>query len=173
MKICIAGGGTGGHLYTGIALAEAWTQASPGESPRLTPADIHFVGGTYGLEGSVLPTYPFPYTLLPARPVKGRTVLEKIKALVGLGVSYRKACAFLKKNRPGCVIGIGGYASVPLLLAAWRLGIPRSLIDQNAVPGVANRLLSRVADRVFVQFKEAQRFFPAGKTIQSGNPLPK
>lgn len=171
MKICIAGGGTGGHLYTGIALAESWTDPALPGGPHLEPRDTHFIGGTYGMEGAILPRHPFPFTLLPASPMKGKRLRQKAKALVQLARAYFRAVSLFKHDRPRCVIGIGGYASAPALLAAWRLRIPRVLIDQNAIPGRANRALSRIADKVFVHFKEAMAFFPAEKVIQSGNPV--
>jgi UDP-N-acetylglucosamine--N-acetylmuramyl-(pentapeptide) pyrophosphoryl-undecaprenol N-acetylglucosamine transferase len=104
-------------------------------------------------------------------PFGGKGLLKKGKALWHLARAYRKAVALLRRLRPNLVIGIGGYASVPTLVAAWRLGIPRTIIEQNAVPGRANRLLSRFSNLVFIHFKEAGAYFPREKTVQSGNPV--
>ncbi len=171
MKIAIAGGGTGGHLYSGLALAEAWTATADGRTAPLSRSDIHFIGGSYGLEGAILPATGFAFSLLPAQPFRGRGLLAQLRALWGLWVAWIAALRLLRRLKIDCVIGIGGYASLPALFAACCLAIPRVLIEQNAVPGLANRILGRLVQRVFIHFSAAEKFFHSGKVVRSGNPI--
>jgi len=160
--VVIAGGGTGGHLYPGLALADALA----GRGIAVT-----FVGTAGGLEARVVPTTRYPLHLLPGRQVRGGGVGRAAlgaAALVGAVAGARRLLATL---RPGLVVGVGGYASVAAVVAA-RLGrLPTMLLEQNVIPGAANRWLGRIAARVCVGFAESSRWFPSGRAVHTGNPI--
>lgn len=159
----IAGGGTGGHVFPGIALAEAFLSAFPGGS-------VSFVGTESGLEARAVPARGFAIDFVPSGQVRGKGVgaLRGIARMTrGLAVAF----SVLRRRRPDAVFGVGGYASVPVALAAALSGIPLFLQEQNSVPGRANRLLGRVARRVYAGFAGAVPFFPAGRAVVTGNPV--
>jgi UDP-N-acetylglucosamine--N-acetylmuramyl-(pentapeptide) pyrophosphoryl-undecaprenol N-acetylglucosamine transferase len=159
----IAGGGTGGHVFPGIALAEAFLSLSPGGS-------VSFVGTERGLEAKVVPARGFAIDFVSAGQVRGKGaggLYGMARMIGGLGPSYR----VLRRRRPDFVFGVGGYASVPVSLAACALGVPLFLQEQNAVPGRANRMLGRMARRVYTGFGEAKTCFPPGRASVTGNPV--
>ncbi len=158
----IAGGGTGGHLFPGLAVAQG-VLARGGE--------VLFVGCGRKIEALALAQVPFAVETIKAEGVLGRPVWAKLRALVRMGAAVRAARHILRRFGPQGVLGVGGYASVPVLLAARLLGIPCAIHEQNSIPGLANRFLARLAARVFVSFAEAQEFFPAQKVIHTGNPI--
>jgi UDP-N-acetylglucosamine--N-acetylmuramyl-(pentapeptide) pyrophosphoryl-undecaprenol N-acetylglucosamine transferase len=161
-KLLIAGGGTGGHIFPGIAIATEW---------RNRGGEAVFVGTPRGQEGRLVPEAGFPLQLLPGGALKGRGLLQKLRTLLGLIPAICRATALLRHERPACVLGIGGYASGPMCLAACLLRIPTAITDQNAQPGFTNRVLGRFVRCVFISFEEAGRFFPARKTFLTGNPV--
>jgi UDP-N-acetylglucosamine--N-acetylmuramyl-(pentapeptide) pyrophosphoryl-undecaprenol N-acetylglucosamine transferase len=158
----IAGGGTGGHLYPGLALAHAL--ASGGVS-------VAFVGTAGGIEARVVPASGFPLHLLPGRQLRGGGVTRAAAGLVTAAGAAARAVALLGALRPRLVVGVGGYASVAVVVAAALRRIPTLLLEQNAVPGAANRLLARLARRVCVGFEESIAFFPPGRALHTGNPV--
>jgi len=166
MKCVVAGGGTGGHLFPGIAIAEAFTEREAGN-------EVLFIGTERGIEVRVLAGGKFPLKTIRAMPLKGRSLLEKIKALGTLPLALSEALSVLREFRPQIVLGVGGYASGPALLAASLLGIKRAIHEQNMVPGMTNRILRGFSQRIFVSFEETKKYFPGKKTIVSGNPIRK
>ncbi len=162
MRLVIAGGGTGGHLFPGLALAEEIT-ARGGE--------VLFVGCGRKIEELVLSDVPFQVKTLSAEGLLGRPFLKKISASFKMLISFSKALNILRSFRPQGVFGVGGYASVPTILAAKVLRLPCAIHEQNSIPGLANRLLGRLVSKIFVSFPSTDRYFPMKKVIFSGNPV--
>jgi UDP-N-acetylglucosamine--N-acetylmuramyl-(pentapeptide) pyrophosphoryl-undecaprenol N-acetylglucosamine transferase len=166
MRCVIAGGGTGGHLFPGIAIAEAFVEKEKGN-------EVLFIGTEKGIETNVLAGGKFPLRTIKARPIQGRSLQDKIRAIWSLPGAVVEASSILREFQPQLVLGVGGYASGPTLLAAFFRGIKRAIQEQNAVPGMTNRVLKRLSQRIFVSFEEAKNYFPEKKTILTGNPIRK
>jgi UDP-N-acetylglucosamine--N-acetylmuramyl-(pentapeptide) pyrophosphoryl-undecaprenol N-acetylglucosamine transferase len=164
MRCVIAGGGTGGHLFPGIAIAEAFIEREAGN-------EVMFIGTERGIEVRVLAGGKFPLRTIRAMPLKGRSAGEKIKTLGFLPIAVSESLAILKGFRPHLVVGVGGYASGPALLAAFLLGIRRAIHEQNMVPGMTNRFLRWFSQRIFVSFEETKGYFPEKKVRVTGNPI--
>lgn len=160
--VVIAGGGTGGHLYPGLAVAEAL--AARGRH-------VEFVGTANGIEARVVPTAGFAIHLLPGRQLRGGGVGRAVLGVGSLARGVGRALAVLAELRPGLVVGVGGYASAALVLAARIRRIPTLLLEQNVIPGAANRLLGRLGGRVCVGFEETVGRFAAGQAVHTGNPI--
>ncbi len=162
MKVLIAAGGTGGHLYPGIAIARAVLAAPGGEAV--------FVGTEQGIEARVLPREGLPLRIVPAGRWKGMGLLARIATVLALPLSVLRAAALLRQERPKAVVGVGGYASAPVGLAAWLLRVPLVLVEPNSHAGLANRLLGRFATKIFVCFpgRDQQGFFPGRKKVLAG-----
>ncbi len=166
MKVVIAGGGTGGHLFPGIALAEEVVTRHPSN-------EVLFVGTARGLEARVVPQSGFPLELIEVRGVKGKGLFGLLAGLARVPRAVLQSLRILHETQADVVVGVGGYASFPVVVAAFLRGIPTAIQEQNALPGLTNRLLGRIATSVFVAFDEAMRFFPAAKTQNVGNPIRK
>ena len=166
MRCVIAGGGTGGHLFPGIAIAEAFREKEAGN-------EVLFIGTERGIEMRVLTGGRFPLKTIQVMPFKGRSFWAKMKALSTIPSAISEALSILKDFRPQIVLGVGGYASGPALLAAYLLGIHRAIHEQNLVPGMTNRILKWFSQRVFVSFEETRSYFPERKTKVTGNPIRK
>jgi UDP-N-acetylglucosamine--N-acetylmuramyl-(pentapeptide) pyrophosphoryl-undecaprenol N-acetylglucosamine transferase len=164
MKWIIAGGGTGGHLFPGIALAEEI-------KTRHKDNTVLFVGTSRGLEATVVPREGFRLELIDVIGLKGKGVGGIVKGMVRLPRAFVQAWRILSRETPDIVIGVGGYASGPLVLVASLRGIHTAIQEQNALPGFTNKVLSRFVDAVFVAFDEAKAFFPARKLHKLGNPI--
>jgi len=164
VRILIAGGGTGGHVFPGLALAEEVVTRHPGN-------DAVFVGTRRGLEAQVIPAAGFPIELIEVRGLKGRGPLESLRSLLLLPRALLWSIRILRRWRPDVVVGVGGYASGPVVLAAWLLRMPTAVQEQNAVAGLTNRLLGLVVDAAFTAFSETAANFPKGKAVQLGNPI--
>ena len=160
----IAGGGTGGHLFPGIAVAEALRRRDPA-------VGILFVGSERGIEARAVPASGFALEMLPVRPLRGAGMRDKVAALGALATAILRARAIVARFKPDAVIGLGGYASAPAVVAARLLGRPIVLLEQNARPGMTTRVLARLADRVCVSFRETARYFSAAKVVVTGNPV--
>lgn len=166
MKLMIAGGGTGGHLFPGISVAEEFLSRDPEN-------EVLFVGTERGIEARVLPKLGMPLECIPASGVRGKNGLAKVKGLALFAYGYAESRKILKRFRPDLVLGVGGYASAPLCMAARGMQIGYFVHEQNAIPGLTNRLLARFADQIFISFDEAEKFFPEGRTVMTGNPVRK
>jgi UDP-N-acetylglucosamine--N-acetylmuramyl-(pentapeptide) pyrophosphoryl-undecaprenol N-acetylglucosamine transferase len=163
VRIVIAGGGTGGHLYPGIAVARELLSRSPETS-------ISFAGTATGIEAHVIPREGFPLDVIRSSGLKGKSLGGRVRgaALVPLGLS--DAWRIVSARRPDLVVGVGGYSSGPVVLVASLRGVPTMLLEQNAVPGLTNRLLARVVRAAAVTFESTRPFF-GGKAFVSGNPV--
>jgi UDP-N-acetylglucosamine--N-acetylmuramyl-(pentapeptide) pyrophosphoryl-undecaprenol N-acetylglucosamine transferase len=166
MRCVIAGGGTGGHLFPGIAIAEAFMERDKGN-------EVLFIGTERGIEARVLTGGRFPLKMIHAMPIQGRSILGKWRAFWALPKSLSEAMSVLKEFQPQMVLGVGGYASGPGVLAAALLGMKRAIHEQNVIPGMTNRILKRFSQRIFISFEETRRYFPEGKTVVTGNPIRK
>jgi len=164
LRVLIAGGGTGGHVFPGIALAEEVVGRHPAH-------DAVFVGTARGLEATVVPASGFPIELISVKGLKGKGLGQTLANLLLIPRALLQSFAILRRWRPDVVIGVGGYASGPVVLAAWLLRIPTAIQEQNAVAGFTNRLLGRVVRVAFTAFPEAARHFPRHKVQQLGNPI--
>ncbi len=164
MKLLLAGGGTGGHLFPAVALAQRLLASD-------ADAQVLFVGTKRGIEARVLPELGLPLETVKIRGLVGQGIWGKLRLLPQLATSIRQAARILDRFKPDVVLGVGGYASGPALLAARLKGIPCVIHEQNAWPGLTNRLLARWAERVCLSFSEADRAFNRGRTILTGNPL--
>jgi UDP-N-acetylglucosamine--N-acetylmuramyl-(pentapeptide) pyrophosphoryl-undecaprenol N-acetylglucosamine transferase len=163
--IAIAGGGTGGHVTPALAL---------GEVLRERGAELVFVGAERGIEKRLVPEAGFELVLLDARPVIGRSLGERLRALAALGRATLAARALLRQRRVALVVSVGGYASVPAALAAALTRTPLALVNTDAVPGAANRLMARFADRIFAGFEGTLAALPAAaarRAVVTGVPL--
>ena len=166
MRWIIAGGGTGGHLYPGMAIAEAFAEKEEGN-------EVLFIGTERGIEARVIPESPFELRTIQAMPLQGRSLGLKAKALVTLPRAVGEAGSILRAFQPHLVLGVGGYASGPAIVAAFLLGTKRAIHEQNLVPGMTNRLLKRFSQKIFVAFEETRKYFPEKKTVLSGTPVRK
>lgn len=167
LRVIIAGGGTGGHLFPAIAIKEALANACAGRVVQ-----ILFVGTRRGLEAQVLPRLGEPVKFLWISGFAGRNLLHKAFALIQLIVSFVQSAILLAAFRPHVVVGTGGYAAGPILLCAQLLGFPTLLQEQNAFPGLTTRLLARFAKRICVHFPETIHRLPHAERVQvTGNPL--
>ncbi len=164
MKWVIAGGGTGGHLFPGMAIAEAFLEREEGN-------EVLFIGTERGIETKILAGGQVRLRTIQARRIQGRSLMGKLNALWGLPGAVREACAILKAFQPQLVLGVGGYASGPTLLAAFLLGMKRAIHEQNVIPGMTNRILKRLSQKIFVSFEETKIYFPKEKTVLTGNPI--
>ena len=165
MKVMIAGGGTGGHVYPGIAIAEHLLRTRPG-------SEVVFVGGRRGLEAQVVPASGFRIRYIMTRGLPRRAWWRWPGAVVSNVVGFFQALATVAAEKPDVVLGTGGYVSGPVALAAWMLRRPLLLQEQNSIPGRANRWLARLADEVHLSFVEARSYFPRRDHLKvSGNPI--
>ncbi|HET6613970.1 MAG TPA: undecaprenyldiphospho-muramoylpentapeptide beta-N-acetylglucosaminyltransferase [Kofleriaceae bacterium] len=164
MKIMIAGGGTGGHLYPGVAIVEEIVARDPS-------AAVSFVGTARGIEARVVPKLGYPLDLIEVTGLKTMGLGGVVRGLLRLPRALWQSRAILKARRPDVVIGVGGYASGPVLLMARLGGIPTAILEQNSIPGLTNKILGKICRAVFLAFEETRRFFPARKVLMTGNPI--
>ncbi len=164
MRVVIAGGGTGGHLFPGIALAEEFMT-------RHTDNDVLFVGANQGMEKELVPKAGYPLELIDVSGLKGQTFWQTLKNVIKLPWALLQASRIVRRYRPGIVVAVGGYASGPTALAAWLHGIPVVVQEQNALPGFTTRIISKFAKKVFVAFEEAETRLPPNKVMRTGNPI--
>jgi len=162
VKILIAGGGTGGHLFSGIAVAEEL---------RARGHEVLFVGTARGIEAKVCPKEGWRLELIDVGGLKGAGPLGIVKGLFRVPRALWQSRAILKREQPDLVLGVGGYASGPVVLAAWLRGLPTAIIEQNSVPGFTNRVLGKRVRAVFGAFQTARRHFPSSTYHLVGNPI--
>jgi UDP-N-acetylglucosamine--N-acetylmuramyl-(pentapeptide) pyrophosphoryl-undecaprenol N-acetylglucosamine transferase len=163
VRILIAGGGTGGHLYPGIALAREMLRRDPSHA-------VSFVGTAQGIEARVVPREKFTLDLIRVAGLKGKSGAERLKGFLLLPIAAVDAWRILSRRKPDVVIGVGGFASGPLLMLAAVRGYPTMLLEQNALPGITNRLLARVVRAAAVNFEAALTYFPRTGFV-AGNPV--
>jgi len=163
LSVLVAGGGTGGHLYPGIAVARELVS-------RMRGAEVTFVGTAAGIEARVLPREGFALEVIRSAGLKGRSFQSLIRGIALLPISAVDAWRVISRRRPSVVVGVGGYSSGPVMVLAALRGIPTLLMEQNAIPGVTNRLLAPVVDTAAVTYQGSVRFF-GRKALLSGNPV--
>lgn len=161
-RVVIAGGGTGGHLYPGIALARALMRHD-------MDIEISFVGTQKGLEAKVLPREGFDLKTILSGGLLGKKKIARWVSWFKLPIGTAQSMCFLIRKRPGLVVGVGGYVSGPLVLSAWILRIPILIHEQNSIPGLTNKWLGKIADKIAVSFKESSGSFPKEKVEVTGN----
>jgi UDP-N-acetylglucosamine--N-acetylmuramyl-(pentapeptide) pyrophosphoryl-undecaprenol N-acetylglucosamine transferase len=164
MKGIIAGGGTGGHLFPGLAIARELCKRDEG-------ARILFVTGRRKMESDILSRTNFLQSSIDVEGLKGRGWVKGLRTLVKLPLSFFQSFSIIKGFSPSLVIGVGGYSSGPVCLVAKLMGIPSAIHEQNSYPGLTNRLLCRVVDRVFISFEESRVHFSRGAILLTGNPI--
>src|SRR5262249_19291047 len=160
VRVVIAGGGTGGHLYPGIAVARELLSRQP-------DARISFAGTARGIESRVVPREGWPLDVIRSGGLKGKSIADRFRgaALVPLGLA--DAWRVVSARRPQLVIGVGGYSSGPVVAVAALRGVPTMLLEQNAVPGLTNRLVAPLVKAAAVTFDSTREFFGA-KAFVSG-----
>jgi UDP-N-acetylglucosamine--N-acetylmuramyl-(pentapeptide) pyrophosphoryl-undecaprenol N-acetylglucosamine transferase len=163
MKVIIAGGGTGGHLFPGIAVAREIQRRQAG-------ASILFVGAEQGIETKLVPKEGFQLRTLPLGGIKGVGMVRQVGNLMGMVAGIFKARAILRDFKPDAVIGVGGYASFPMLAAATIGRYPRLIMEQNAIPGLANRVLGKWVDFAAVTDARTKSYF-GDRAVVTGNPV--
>lgn len=162
--IVIAGGGTGGHIYPGIAIARALKKMDG-------DVEIHFVGTALGLETKIVPREGFPLHLIESGKLNVRSLWQRVQTLLKIPVGLWQSIRLLSQLKPFYVVGVGGYASGPFVFAASLIGFNTAIWEPNAMPGMANRLLSRFVDKCFVVFAEARSHLKNKEIIQTGMPV--
>jgi len=163
MRLIVAGGGTGGHLFPGIAVAN-------GMRERIVETKVLFIGTSRIVDQQALAGLGFELAALECGGVKGLGVMTRFRNLVQMPKAVLEARRMLKTFKPDLVLGVGGYVTGPVLLAARSLGVPIAIHEQNSVPGMANRIAGYLADRVFISLPCKPEFAPQ-KTLQTGNPV--
>lgn len=163
MRIAVSGGGTGGHIYPALALINEIKKQNP-------QAEFLYIGTEKGLESSIVKREGIPFKSIEITGFKRKLSLENVKTVARFlkGVSDSKR--LLKEFKADAVIGTGGYVCGPVVYAAAKLKIPTVIHEQNSVPGVTNKFLSKYVDRVAICFEEARQYFPSSKTVMTGNP---
>ena len=164
LRIIISGGGTGGHIFPAVSIANAIKAKHP-------DADILFVGAQGRMEMQRVPAAGYPIKGLPICGFDRKNLLRNIKVLFKIWKSQRMASQILKEFKPMVAVGVGGYASGPTLNKAAAMGIPCLIQEQNSYAGLANKNLARKADRICVAYEGMDRYFPADKIILTGNPV--
>lgn len=165
MKVLIAAGGTGGHIFPGISVAEALIADKKNE--------VFFTGTSYGLEEKLVPGHGFRLVRIEARPFLGRGPLAKARTLLTLIRGTIHARRVIKNERPDAILGMGGFTSVPVALAGLQLGVPSFIHEQNVYPGMANRLLARRVMTTFISFAPSSEYLKAKDVVRTGNPIRK
>jgi UDP-N-acetylglucosamine--N-acetylmuramyl-(pentapeptide) pyrophosphoryl-undecaprenol N-acetylglucosamine transferase len=164
--LMIAGGGTGGHIYPAIAIAREFVA-------RDAARKVVFVGTEYGLEKTIVPKAGFPLEFISVGGLKGKGPLELLRNLLRLPLGFLQAWQVVGKHRPNVALGVGGYSSGPLLLAAWLRRVPTVIHEQNAYPGLTNRVLAKFVKAVAVAFGDALPRLGRPDGIVTGNPVRK
>lgn len=164
MRIVISGGGTGGHIFPAISIANAIKALHP-------EAEILFVGALGRMEMQRVPAAGYKIVGLPICGFDRKNLLKNIKVLFKIWKSQRMAKKLIEEFKPMAAVGVGGYASGPMLNQAAKMGIPCLIQEQNSYAGVTNKLLAKKAEKICVAYDGMERFFPAEKIIKTGNPV--
>jgi UDP-N-acetylglucosamine--N-acetylmuramyl-(pentapeptide) pyrophosphoryl-undecaprenol N-acetylglucosamine transferase len=165
-RVVLVGGGTAGHVYPALAIADAYRHAVASAS-----VEVLFFGTGDGFEAKLVPRYGYPLLVVRSTPIVGESILGKARTVGSLGGAVVRARRMLIEAKPDMVIGFGGYASVPTMLAARSLRLPTAIHECNAFPGLANKLLGRFVDRAYLGFEATAGQFQAGRALVTGNPV--
>ena len=163
-RVVLATGGTAGHVYPALAIAEAYKQA-------VASIEVLFFGSGDGFEAQLIPRYGYPLRVVRSRPIVGESLFGKVRTVGGLAGAFMRARQMLIEAKPELVVGFGGYASVPTISAARSLGILTAIHECNVVPGLANKMLGRFVDRIYLGFEAATGQFQTGRVLVTGNPV--
>ncbi|MDD4428163.1 MAG: undecaprenyldiphospho-muramoylpentapeptide beta-N-acetylglucosaminyltransferase [Paludibacter sp.] len=163
-RFIISGGGTGGHIFPAISIANALKESFP-------DADILFVGAVGRMEMERVPAAGYSIEGLPVSGFDRKNMLRNVKVVWNLLRSIIKARKIIRRFKPDVAIGVGGYASAPVLRAASAFGVPTLIQEQNSYAGVTNKLLAKKAACICVAYDEMERFFPKDKIVKTGNPV--
>jgi UDP-N-acetylglucosamine--N-acetylmuramyl-(pentapeptide) pyrophosphoryl-undecaprenol N-acetylglucosamine transferase len=163
-KIIISGGGTGGHIFPAISIANALRRIDPG-------IDILFIGSEGKMEMDKIPAAGYKIVGLPVAGISRKPTLKNLRVLPKLILSLHRANRIIKEFNPDVVVGVGGYASGPVLRQAGKKGIPTLIQEQNSHAGITNRLLAKRASAICVAYDGMEKYFPSEKIIRTGNPV--
>src|ERR1700739_1338798 len=163
VKLLIAGGGTGGHVFPAVAIAQEWLS-------RGTEREVVLVGTQRGIEMKLVPAAGLPLETIRAAGLKGKSGTTLVKNLALLGTGMVDAFAVLRRHRPAVAFGVGGYAAGPMLLATWLRGIPNVIFEPNAEPGFTNKVLARLAKRIATGYEVLATAW-GEKAVVTGNPV--
>ncbi len=165
MKVVLSGGGTGGHIYPALTIAGALRRLDP-------DCEITFVGTRKGLEKDIIPRYGYPLEFIKVAGFERHLGLGTLKSAGELLLGLKEAYTLLNRINPDLVIGTGGYVCGPILFWAAMKRVPTCIQEQNAMPGVTNKILSRFVDRVFLGYKEGAKYFAShAQKVYTGNPV--
>jgi len=164
MKVIIAGGGTGGHVYPAIAIGQALTKID-------SSVELLFIGAEGKLEMNKVPKAGFNIEGLDIRGFERKISFKNFKNLLKLNASIRRSKKIIRSFNPDVVVGVGGYASGPPVYVAQKLKIPTLLLEQNSFPGITNKLLGKKANKICVAYNGMDQFFEKSKILLSGNPV--
>lgn len=160
----LTGGGTGGHLFPAVATAQRLCSREPDST-------VLFIGTRRKLDKKQLERYGFAVSTVHSYGLKGQKPGPLLKAIAILPLTFLEACYHIARFKPDIVCGVGGYVTGPVVAAAWLMGKSTMIHEQNSVPGLANRKLGRIVDRICLSLPASQAYFPAGKTVLTGNPV--
>ncbi|HKM93506.1 MAG TPA: undecaprenyldiphospho-muramoylpentapeptide beta-N-acetylglucosaminyltransferase [Prolixibacteraceae bacterium] len=166
LKIIISGGGTGGHIFPAISIANEIREREPN-------CEILFVGAEGRMEMERVPSAGYKIIGLPIMGFPRKPGIKTVTFFMKLAESLRRAHRLIKQFKPDVVVGVGGYASGPVLRKANKLKFPSLIQEQNSYAGLTNRLLAKKADKICVAYNNMEKYFPAGKIVYTGNPVRK
>lgn len=164
VKLIIAGGGTGGHVFPALAVAEELLRRDEGH-------EVLFIGARHGLEAKILPSRGFNLKTIDVVGLKGKGFFGSLGGFSRIPWSMGQSRSIIKEFKPHLVLGVGGYASGPAVMTAHFMGIRTAIAEQNAEPGFTNTVLGKFANRIFVSFEETKAWFPIRRVIYTGNPV--
>lgn len=164
MRMIVTGGGTGGHLFPGIAVAEEMLR-------RFPQGKILFVSTDRAIDNKTLAGRPFEKKAIACLPLKGKSLWGTFKSVAQLPISLWQALRIVRAFKPQLVLGVGGYVTGPVVLAARLMGVKTCIHEQNSIPGMANRMLGKIVDQVYISIPGSENFFPKGKAVLTGNPV--
>ncbi|WP_088105003.1 undecaprenyldiphospho-muramoylpentapeptide beta-N-acetylglucosaminyltransferase [Halalkalibacter urbisdiaboli] len=163
MKVVVTGGGTGGHIYPALSLIKEIKKEQP-------KAEILYIGTERGLESELVPRENIPFKTIHITGFRRKLSFENVKTVARFIQGVKKSKQMMKEFKPDVVIGTGGYVCGPVVYAAAKLGIPTVIHEQNSVPGLTNKFLSKYVNKIAICFEEAKKFFPEEKVVFTGNP---
>lgn len=169
MKVLITGGGTGGHINPALAIAQKVKSENPSDA-------VLYVGSRNSLESELIPKEGFEFKAVTAKYLKRKITFDNIKTLFASAKGLMESFKIINEFKPDIVVGTGGYVCGPVVLAAYLKKIPTMILEQNVYPGITNKMLSRISDRIGISFEEARQYFPQSareKLIMTGNPVRK
>lgn len=166
IRLLLTGGGTGGHLFPAVATAQEFRRQRP-------ETEILFVGTKRKMDTESLARYGFNSEAILSYGMKGKKIAQLLKAVATLPLSYLQAVRIIKKFRPDIILGVGGYVTGPVVAAGRGCGVVTLIHEQNSVPGLANRKLAKIVDKICLSLPGSEACFPVGKIVHTGNPVRK